>query len=261
MPTPILSTMKLLMAALIAGATTVGLAASAQTPAVRLTLWNLKLGTPLAQMPPVEAYMAYACGSNGGPPRQQIKGWSEFAKCRAEASGLHEVYFEYDDEREYIARALELGPEIGRWAGTTEQAYPVIVSVLFDDAGVLTGMRMASDSRPDYRSDNEQAENRSRKDAHLLSAMLAARFDINPKEQCKQLPRAEGESPVGDVFIKQVCERTDEKNGRRITLATNFYRKPGQYGRNPYLETQLTQGQFESSTRLEVVLLGGTPAR
>ena len=51
-----------------------------------------------------------ACGSNGGPPRQKIEEWSEFAKCRPEANGLHEVYVRFDDEDEYIGKAIEEPP-------------------------------------------------------------------------------------------------------------------------------------------------------
>ena len=78
--------------------------AAAQTPK-RATIWDLKLGQPVAAQPLPDEFRGFACGSNGGPPRAQIKGWSDFARCRAEPDGLHEIYFEYDDELEYIARA------------------------------------------------------------------------------------------------------------------------------------------------------------
>src|ERR1700738_5111664 len=81
---------------------------------------------------------APACGisssasrSRRSPPRRRLPGWSDFARCPAEPSGLHEVYFEYDDEYEYIARARDLEREVARWAGTTEASFPVIVSALF----------------------------------------------------------------------------------------------------------------------------------
>jgi hypothetical protein len=45
---------------------------------------------------------------------------------------------------------------------------------------------------------------------------------------------------------------TDAANGRKIILRVRFYRKPGQSGTNPQLPTQLTEGQFESSARLEI---------
>jgi len=54
------------------------------------------------------------------------------------------------------------------------------------------------------------------------------------------------------VFVKRRCELIDAKNARRVRVAANFFRKPGQSGVNPQLPTQLTQGQFESSARLEI---------
>jgi len=37
----------------------------------------------------------------------------------------------------------------------------------------------------------------------------------------------------------------------------NYFRKPGQSAFNPQMPTQLTQGQFESSARLEVFVSDG----
>ena len=44
-------------------------------------------------------------------------------------------------------------------------------------------------------------------------------------------------------------------SGRRIVVRAYLYRKPGQSGVNPQLPIQLTQGQFESSARLEIYRL------
>jgi hypothetical protein len=66
------------------------------------------------------------------------------------------------------------------------------------------------------------------------------------------VPPAEGETPVGSLFVKQVCERRDAVAGRRIVVRANLFRKPGQSGYNPQLPTQLTQGKLESSARVEV---------
>src|ERR1700759_4059871 len=84
-------------------------AAQAQTMR-RATLWDLKLGQPIAAQPAPREFQNFACGSNGGAPRAQLSGWADFARCRAEANGLHEVYFEYDDELEFIARARDIEP-------------------------------------------------------------------------------------------------------------------------------------------------------
>jgi hypothetical protein len=218
----------------------------------RATLWDLKLAEPITAQPSPDEFRGFACGSNGGAPRQPLTGWRDFARCRAEPDGLHEVYFEYDDELEYIARARDAEREITRWAGTTEVAFPVVVSALFDNAGVLRGIRMVTDARPDHRNDITEANLRKRADAYLLGGIMAARFDIMTPRDCTSAPPAEGESAVGALFVKQSCELNDERNKRKILLRVNFFRKPGQSGTNPQLPTQLTEGQFESSARLEI---------
>ena len=221
----------------------------------RDTVWDLKIGQPLSAQPSADEYRGFACGSNGGPPRLRLKGWSDFKRCRAEPDGLHEVYFEYDDELEYIARARDLDREVARWAGTTEQTFPVIVSALFDDNSVLKGIRIVTDSRPDYRDDTIDANLHTRDEAYLLGGRMAARFDIEGKRDCMEQPAAEGETPVGDLFIKQSCERADATNRRRIALHVNYFRKRGQSAFNPQQPSQMTEGQFESSAKLEIYAL------
>jgi hypothetical protein len=221
----------------------------------RSTVWDLKLGQPATSQPAVEEFRGFACGSNGGPPRQKLSGWGDFARCRAEPSGLHEIYFEYDDEFEYIARAKDLEMNITRWAGTTEARFPVIVSALFDDSGVLQGIRLVSDPRADYQDHITEANLRKRAEAYVLGGVLASRYGIDAARDCQALPPAEGESAVGALFVKQSCAMDDQANSRRVLLRANFYRKPGQSGVNPQLSTQLTQGQFESSARLEILQL------
>src|SRR5262249_51679422 len=136
------------------------------------------------------------------------------------------------------------------WAGTHEVTFPVIVSALFDNAGVLKGIRMVTDARPEHRNDITEANRKKRDEAYTLAAVMASRFDIDAEHDCEAIPPAEGESPVGSLFVKRVCERKDA--GRRIVVRANLFRKPGQSGYNPQLPTQLTQGQFESSARLEI---------
>jgi hypothetical protein len=223
----------------------------------RATVWDLKLGQPISAQPSPNEFRGFACGSNGGPPRQRLTGWSDFARCGAEPNGLHEVYFEYDDELEYIARARDLDREVARWAGTTEFAFPVIVSALFDAKGVLKGIRVVTDPRPDHRDDTTDADLRRRDDAYLFGGRMASRFAIDAKRDCTALPPAEGENAVGERFIKQSCELEDPALHQKVALRINFFRKPGQSAFNPQMATQLTQGQFESSARLEVLDTGG----
>ena len=218
----------------------------------RSTVWDLKIGEPISAQPSPAEYRGFACGSNGGAPRQQLSGWSDFKRCRAEPSGLFEVYFEYDDELEYIARARDLDREITRWAGTTEAGFPIVTSALIDDTGVLRGIRIVTDSRPEHRNDITEANLRKRADAYMLGGVMAPRYEIEPPQDCTSLPPADGESPVGALFIKQSCERISATGTRRVVMRVNFFRKPGQSGVNPQLPTQLTEGQFESSARVEV---------
>ena len=218
----------------------------------RKTIWDLVPGAPLAGQPAPNEYRAYACGARGGPPRRPLKSFADFASCAPEADGLHEVTFEYDDELEYIARARDLEREISLHAGTTEQGYPVVVSALFDAAGVLRGLRLVTDARPDYRRDVTEADTRRRENAHQFGAVLANRFGVDPAEDCKSSPPADGESAVGSVFVKLDCEKTDAAAHRRYLLSVRMLRKPGQSGRDPRQPSRLTSGQFESSARLEI---------
>lgn len=224
-------------------------------PMRRATIWDLKIGAPIAEQPQPGEFRGFACGSNGGSPRAPLRGWADFKRCPAEPDGLREVYFEYDDELEYIARAHDDDREISRWAGTHEVTFPVITSALFDDAGILEGIRMVTDARPEHRNDITEANRKKRDEAYTLATVMASRFDIDPAQDCQAVPPAEGETPVGSLFIKRVCERRDVAAGRRVVLRANLFRKPGQSGYNPQLPTQLTQGQFESSARVEIYKL------
>src|SRR5258708_34821325 len=67
---------------------------------------GLKLGLK-AQTMSIDGFGEFACGSNGGPARQKLDDWTGFAKCRPEPSGLHEVNVRFEDEQEYVGRAVD----------------------------------------------------------------------------------------------------------------------------------------------------------
>ena len=79
--------------------------ACAQTQSDPGEIHGLKLGLA-AQAMTLDGWGQLACGSDGGPPRQELDAWSDFKKCRPEASGLREVAARFDDEDEYVAKAL-----------------------------------------------------------------------------------------------------------------------------------------------------------
>ena len=189
-----------------------------------------------AQTMTLDGWGELACGSNGGPARQVLDAWSDFKKCPPEPNGLHEVAARFDDEDEYVAKALG---EEAEHSGTRVAGHPVVLSALFDDGGILRGIRMVSDPR---------ATPAERRMAHLLGVAVINRYGADGWT-CTDLPPAEGESAVGGVFIKQRCAKTIP--GRALTVETHFLRKPGQHDIDP--ETHdYTHGAFESWTRFEL---------
>src|SRR5690242_16450428 len=89
---------------------------------------------------PTEGYEAFACGSDGGQPSRHITGWTDFAQCAPDARGLHEVYVEFGRRVGKLAERFhdQYGEELWlqRFGGTRLANFPVVLSLLFDDAGV-----------------------------------------------------------------------------------------------------------------------------
>src|SRR3954470_7956664 len=105
------------------------IAAPAERPR-RLEAWDLQLGQHVDQLP--DEFIDHACGTNGGPPGLPLAGFDDFRRCRPEASGLREVYFRYDDELEYWAKANNLTAQMEQYSGTKTYGFPIVVSALVD---------------------------------------------------------------------------------------------------------------------------------
>jgi hypothetical protein len=208
-------------------------------PQDRPTIFDLRLGEPVSAQP--TRYQEYACGTNGGPPSIALKGFAEFAKCPIEAeTGLHEVQFRYNDEAEYWALAMELPPLADRFGGTKIGTYPVIVSALFDDAGILRGYRGVTDDR---------ASNRLRRVAYSMPTYVKPRYGANGWT-CEDFPLESGETPVGRNFVKQNCE-TVTPEGWTIYLQSRLLHRRGQSAIDPN-SGEVRQGYYESTARVEV---------
>ena len=205
----------------------------------RTDVWSLKLGTPASKLLNKD-FIDYACGSNGGPPQEPLAGWSDYNKCKPEPNGLREVYFRYDDELEYWARAHRARTLLAQYGGTKVLDFPVIVSGLFDQEGTLAGLRIVTDPR---------ASPPERKQAYTLSNFFKARYG-SEGWTCTDTPPAPGETPVGTLYINQRCT-TLAKDDARVVLETRFLRLPGQAEFSG--GGKLTVGEFESSTRLELL--------
>jgi hypothetical protein len=210
----------------------------AQDRPTRLNVWDVHIGEAAAAIP--DEYINYACGTNGGPPSMPLANFAEFKKCRPDANGLHEVYFEYDDELEYWARALDIKEEIKMYAGTTAYEFPVVASVLFDDSGVARGLRLVTDPR--------QQLSRERNEFWIMADFIRHRFGDDGWE-CTDLPPDEGEHAVGSFFIKNHCVKMT--NSLRLVLEQHYFRKKGQQSVDP--ETgQSRPEDYESATRFEM---------
>jgi hypothetical protein len=223
----------------VLGASAAGPSAGAEERPTRREVWDLKLGADIAGQP--DDFIDYACGTNGGPPGLQLTGWKDFRRCRPDASGLREVYFRYDDEIEYWAKANNLEGQMEQYVGTKTYGFPITVSALIDEAGVVRGIRIVTDPR-DPTGDRDEA--------YLLRNFLNARLGRDDWK-CDDQPAADGETAVTGVFIKQRCEKAID-DATRALLVTRHLRKPGQSQYDPHSGKETTN-QFESNVRFELV--------
>ncbi len=222
-----------LCAALVALATPV-------TAQSRARLFGLELGIPISELP-LDEWVDPACGTNGGPASIVLASFDEFARCRPETqTGLHEVWFIYDDEWEYIARAYRVPEEIQSFAANVFYRQPIITSLLIDASGLVQGYRIVTDPR---------AETDIRREAYTLQPIFRDLYR-GGSWTCVDLPAAERENPVEGRFIKSSCVSvTDDLY---IRTDGRFFAKAGQAERDvPGLEKS-AQGDFESIATLEV---------
>jgi len=120
-------------------------AANAQSPAPKI--WDIKLGTPINGLP-LDQFVDPACGTNGGPPARTLASFADFSQCLVERStGLREVWFRYDDEMEYIARARRSDIMIRQYRANSLAGQPIVTSLLFDADGRVQGYRIVNDPR------------------------------------------------------------------------------------------------------------------
>jgi hypothetical protein len=207
----------------------------AQSPAPKI--WDVKFGTPVQALP-ADQFVDPACGTNGGPPSRVLKNFAEFAQCpRERTTELHEVWFRYDDEMEYIARARRSDIMIRQYQANALAGQPIITSLLIDDDGLVQGYRIVNDPR---------VEGGTRLDAFGLADLFKGIAGLGLA--CTDLPPAEGERPIDDWFVKEICEKTAD--GRIVRVEARRYYKSGQYAVDPN-ENRVTENQFESSARIE----------
>lgn len=204
----------------------------------RTNLLDLKLGTAAKDLPE-EAFIDFACGTMGGPPSVPIGGFTDFAKCPAEKSGLHEVEFRQDDELEYKFLAHEDPDDADTNGGTRISVYPAITSALFDDKGILRGLRAVTDDRVALRN---------RAMSYMMADAVRNMYGMDGW-QCTDHPAANGEEPVSGSYINQSCSKTTQ--GQLIYTEAHLFRRAGETEINRDTG-RVEHGLFESTARVEI---------
>ncbi len=128
------------------------------------------------------------------------------------------------------------------WCGNIQAnslaGQPIITSLLIDDGGLVQGYRVVNDPRVDA-----QTRIAAFGLADLFKGMAWTGLE------CNDLPPAEGERPIDDLFVKEDCE--NKTDGLVTRVEARRYYKPGQFAVDPN-DNRLTENLFESSARLEV---------
>ena len=239
---PIMRTAWAALATIVAGAI-VPPALGQEDVNVEPSVWDLTLGLHASELP-TEQFADFACGTNGGPPSVLIGSWTDYSLCRAEeATGWHEVYFQYDDLFEYVGLAHADPYWTALYQFTSVYSRPVIATALFDKYGFIHGLRLVTDPRVDLSV---------REQAFQLGGFLQARYDGD--WECQPLPPGEGETPYQGVYIKQLCTLIDIEEGVSREIETHVYRRPGQTILDR--DNRPTEGYFESFTRIEEFMIG-----
>src|SRR5262245_33360173 len=176
----------------------------------RPKIWDMAFGTPVADLPD-EEFVDPACGTNGGPPGLRLTGFEEFGKCRTEASGLREIWFRYDDEEEYIARAVRNPDAVARANTMMMLGQPIMLSLLADRVGRLQGYRIFTDPRADADL---------RKDAYLIGNAFKARYG-NDGWDCKDRPPARRRSRVSSSSSTAGSSRTGIRSQSKVATTTS----------------------------------------
>jgi len=189
-------------------------------------LRDLRVGMQVGELP-AEGYVNLACGNDGAEPGLDLAGWADFERCPADAAGLHEIAFEYDESLQPWAAVSD------KWEGTQVAGHPVIPSLLIDDQGVVQRIRIVTD--PDVRL-------YLKKKAFLLPIRVMGRYGRDDWV-CVDAEPGEGRAAVGGMFIDRHCEKTF--HDRRLVMETRLYRTAEQSGQ-----------EFTGSTRLEIINAG-----
>jgi len=173
-------------------------------------LRDIHLGMTAADLPDA-GYVDLACAID---PQKTLTAWAGWRDCPADPSGFHPIKFGYD-------------PATSR-EGTIVAGHPVILTLLVDDAGIVSGLRIETDPK---------ARLYIRKKAFLFGIQAKSRYGLDGWSCTEAQPDA-GEQPVGGVFVRERCTKT--VRNRSIVVERNLFRKPEQDIKSFVSETRMT---------------------
>jgi hypothetical protein len=173
-------------------------------------LRDIRLGMPATDLPDA-GYVNLACATD---PQKTLTTWTGWRDCPADPSGFHAIRFGYD-------------PATSR-EGTIVAGHPAILTLLVDDAGIVSGLRIETDPK---------ARLYIRKKAFLFGIQVKSRYGLDGWSCTEAQPEA-GEQPVGGVFVRERC--TKAVHNRSIVVERNLFRKPEQDIKSFVDETRMT---------------------
>ena len=212
----------LLRSALVALCAPVGLAAATE-PAVENDLRGFRVGMDVADLP-AEGYVDLACAND---PARTLTGWTDYTACPVDEHGLHPVRFRYDEAANPMARLDD------KYGGTKVAGHPVLLTLHIGDDRRVGRLTIETDP---------EARLYLRKKAFLFANLVNACYG-EEGWACRSTPPVGDEEPVGDMFIKEHCEKT--AGGRRLILDRTLFRHTGQDLKN-----------FVGTTRLTILRVG-----
>jgi hypothetical protein len=173
-------------------------------------LRDIRLGMAAADLPDA-GYVNLACAID---PQKALTTWKGWRDCPADPTGFHAIKFDYD-------------PATSR-DGTIVAGHPAILTLLVDDAGIVSGLRIETDPK---------ARLYIRKKAFLFGLQVKSRYGLDGWSCTEAQPDA-GEQPVGGVFVRERCTKT--VHDRSIVVERSLFRKPEQDIKSFVDETRMT---------------------
>lgn len=181
------------------------LALAPAVPAAASDLREFSVGMRSAALPPT-GYVDFACAD---APDHKLAGWADWRSCPTDKRGLRAVSFRYDEHFNQLARFSDDAD------GTKVGGHPVLLAVLIGDDGLVDGLRITTDP---------SARLYLHKKAFLFGNQVMARFGEDGW-QCQNADPADGEEPLGGMFVKKHCEKVTAD--RHFLLDSALYRRTG----------------------------------